>query len=206
MEFDVFFSICQTEVNGYMPDERTMFANFFEQVELADRLGFGTAWVAESHLSSEVQKRNREPVVPHWQGEVGLNCDILQTAHAVFRRTRRIERRGRWCEEGERLPERDHAMAGLPQGSGQHGTDAPRTDDADAVTVFHPFFQHARDALPEGLDSIVTEKGRSLVPCGSAVCCESKEFSPTPGAVFVILLKAAAAYSFTELSFAWMLF
>ena len=73
MEFDAFFSICQTDVHGTMPDEATMFRNFFEQVELADELGFGTAWVAESHLSSEVRKRNRQPVVPHWQGEVGLN-------------------------------------------------------------------------------------------------------------------------------------
>ena len=56
VEFDIFFSICQTEVHGYMPSERVMFENFFEQVELADRLGFGTAWVAESHLSTEVQK------------------------------------------------------------------------------------------------------------------------------------------------------
>jgi hypothetical protein len=23
MEFDIFFSICQTDVDGYMPDERT---------------------------------------------------------------------------------------------------------------------------------------------------------------------------------------
>lgn len=91
MEFDVFFSISQTPVAGHTPDEATMLRNFFAQVEAADRLGFGVAWVAESHLSSEVQKRNREPVVPHWQGEVGLNCDILQTAHAVFRRTKRIE-------------------------------------------------------------------------------------------------------------------
>lgn len=91
MEFDVFFSISQTPVAGRTPDEAEMFRNFFQQVEAADRLGFGVAWVAESHLSSEVQKRNREPVVPHWQGEVGLNCDILQTAHAVFRRTKRIE-------------------------------------------------------------------------------------------------------------------
>jgi alkanesulfonate monooxygenase SsuD/methylene tetrahydromethanopterin reductase-like flavin-dependent oxidoreductase (luciferase family) len=91
MEFDIFFSISQTPVGGRTPDEATMFRNFLSQVEAADRLGFGVAWVAESHLSSEVQKRNREPVVPHWQGEVGLNCDILQTAHAVFRRTRRIE-------------------------------------------------------------------------------------------------------------------
>jgi len=91
MEFDVFFSISQTPVEGRTPSEAEMLRNFLAQVEAADRLGFGVAWVAESHLSSEVQKRNREPVVPHWQGEVGLNCDILQTAHAVFRRTRRIE-------------------------------------------------------------------------------------------------------------------
>ncbi len=91
MQFDVFFSISQTPVDGAAPSERQMFRNFLEQVEAADRLGFGVAWIAESHLSSEVQKRNKQPVVPHWQGEVGLNCDMLQTAHAIFRRTRRIE-------------------------------------------------------------------------------------------------------------------
>src|SRR5205809_1441949 len=90
VEFDIFFSICQTEVDGYLPDERTMFANFFEQVELADRLGFGTAWVAESHLSTEVQKTNPGAVIPHFVGEIGLNTDILQLAHRVFARTRRI--------------------------------------------------------------------------------------------------------------------
>jgi alkanesulfonate monooxygenase SsuD/methylene tetrahydromethanopterin reductase-like flavin-dependent oxidoreductase (luciferase family) len=90
VEFDIFFSICQTEVDGYLPDERTMFSNFFEQVELADRLGFGTAWVAESHLSTEVQKTNPEAVIPHFVGEIGLNTDILQLAHRVFARTRRI--------------------------------------------------------------------------------------------------------------------
>ncbi|MEA3166195.1 MAG: hypothetical protein QOJ26_1064, partial [Thermoplasmata archaeon] len=91
MEFDVFFSISQTPVEGRAPDEAGMFRNFFSQVEAADRLGFGVAWIAESHLSSEVQKGNREPVVPHWQGEVGLNCDMPQLAQAIFRRTRRIE-------------------------------------------------------------------------------------------------------------------
>lgn len=90
MELDVFFSICQTEVNGYIPDERTMFENFFEQVELADALGFGTAWVAESHLSTEVQKTNPGAVIPHFVGEIGLNTDILQLAHRVFARTKQI--------------------------------------------------------------------------------------------------------------------
>lgn len=91
MEFDVFFSISQTPVGGAAPDEAGMLRNFLDQVVAADRLGYGVAWVAESHLSSEVQKGNPHPVIPHWQGEVGLNCDILQTAHAVFRRTKRIE-------------------------------------------------------------------------------------------------------------------
>ena len=90
MEFDIFFSISQTEVRGVLPDERTMFRNFFEQVELADELGFGTAWVAESHLSTEVQKTNPGAVIPHFVGEIGLNTDILQLAHRIFARTRRI--------------------------------------------------------------------------------------------------------------------
>lgn len=91
MHYDVFFSISQTPVDGELPSEAVMFRNFFEQVELADRLGFGTAWIAESHLSSEVQKQNRKPVIPHWQGEVGLNTDILQLATRVFARTERIQ-------------------------------------------------------------------------------------------------------------------
>jgi len=90
MEFDVFFSISQTDVRGFIPSEREMFEHFFEQVELADRLGFGTAWVAESHLSTEVQKGNSGAVIPHFVGEIGLNTDILQLAHRIFMRTRRI--------------------------------------------------------------------------------------------------------------------
>src|SRR5260370_10368591 len=90
MEFDIFFSISQTPGHGYMPSERVMFENFFEQVELADALAFGTAWVAESHLSTEVQKTNPGAVIPHFVGEIGLNTDILQLAHRVFARTKRI--------------------------------------------------------------------------------------------------------------------
>lgn len=90
MELDIFFSISQTEVDGTMPSERVMFENFFEQVELADELGFGTAWVAESHLSTEVQKENPGAVIPHFKGEIGLNTDILQLAHRIFARTKRI--------------------------------------------------------------------------------------------------------------------
>ena len=53
MRFDIFLSISQTpDHSGDTPDEPTMYKNFFEQVEAADRLGFGTAWVAQSHLST----------------------------------------------------------------------------------------------------------------------------------------------------------
>lgn len=90
MHYDIFFSICQTPVAGHTPDEATMFRNYFAQVEAADALGYGTAWVAEAHLSTQIQKRHRNPVVPHWQGEIGLNTDIFQLAAATFRRSKRM--------------------------------------------------------------------------------------------------------------------
>lgn len=91
MRFDVFFSVSQTPVDGVQPSEREMFDNYFRQVEAADALGFGTAWVAESHLSTEVQKGNKRPVVPHWQGEIGLNTNLPMLAAYTFQRTKRIE-------------------------------------------------------------------------------------------------------------------
>lgn len=90
MTFDIFLSICQTEVDGFLPDEKEMFSNFFDQVQLADQLGFGTAWIAEAHLSCQVQKTNKKPVVPHFKGEIGLNTDVLQMAHKVFAMTENI--------------------------------------------------------------------------------------------------------------------
>ncbi|MBR56749.1 MAG: luciferase [Myxococcales bacterium] len=91
MQYNIFFSISQTPVDGFMPSESEMFGNFFEQVEAADALGYDVGWIAESHLSSEIQKTNRQPVIPHWKGEVGLNVDFLQLAHQVYQRTHRIE-------------------------------------------------------------------------------------------------------------------
>jgi alkanesulfonate monooxygenase SsuD/methylene tetrahydromethanopterin reductase-like flavin-dependent oxidoreductase (luciferase family) len=90
MDFDIFLSIAQTPVDGQTPDENTMFSNFFEQLQVADQLGFGTAWVAQAHLSTEVQKMNKNPVVAHWEGEVGLCTDFFQLAHLMFAKTERI--------------------------------------------------------------------------------------------------------------------
>ena len=90
MSFDIFFSICQTEIDGKILSEREMFQNFFDQVALAEELNFNTAWVAETHLSCEVQKQSLRPVIPHFKGEIGLNTDILQIAHRVFSHTKNL--------------------------------------------------------------------------------------------------------------------
>lgn len=92
MKHDIFFSISQTtDVNGETPTERTMFENYFQQLKHADKLGFGVGWIAQAHLSTETQKLNSMPVVPHWQGEVGLCTDFPQLALESFRQTKHIE-------------------------------------------------------------------------------------------------------------------
>ena len=92
MEFDVFFSISQTpDATGTIPDETAMYANYLEQLEVADELGFGVAWLAQAHLSTEVQKRNKRPVIPHWEGEVGLCTDFFQLAMLTMAHTKQIE-------------------------------------------------------------------------------------------------------------------
>ena len=92
MEFDVFFSISQTpDAAGTFPDETTMYSNYLEQLQVADELGYGVAWLAQAHLSTEVQKQNRNPVIPHWQGEVGLCTDFFQLALLSMEKTKQIE-------------------------------------------------------------------------------------------------------------------
>ena len=92
MEFDIFFSISQTpDHNGFTPSESEMFGNYYAQLDAADRLGFGVAWIAQAHLSTETQQMNSKPVVPHWKGEVGLCTDFCQLAMESFRRTKNID-------------------------------------------------------------------------------------------------------------------
>ena len=92
VEHDIFFSISQTpDADGHLPDEATMLRNYFQQLTCADELGFGIGWIAQAHLSTETQKSNDKPVVPHWKGEVGLCTDFPQLALESFRRTKSIE-------------------------------------------------------------------------------------------------------------------
>ena len=92
MEHDIFFSISQTpDHEGHIPSEQTMLRNYFQQLKLADELGFGVGWIAQAHLSTETQKSNSKPVVPHWKGEVGLCTDFPQLALESFGQTNSIE-------------------------------------------------------------------------------------------------------------------
>lgn len=90
MKFDLFHSVGRIDSVRPRLTDRQVFEQFFAQAEEAEKLGFGTAWVAESHFSSEVQKRHQDPVIPHYQGEVGLNNDSMQLANVLFERTSKI--------------------------------------------------------------------------------------------------------------------
>jgi alkanesulfonate monooxygenase SsuD/methylene tetrahydromethanopterin reductase-like flavin-dependent oxidoreductase (luciferase family) len=90
MKFDVFHSIGRIDSLTPKLSDREVFQQFFQQVEAAEKLGYETVWVAESHFSSEVQKFNPDPVIPNYHGEVGLNADSVQLATLVAERTERI--------------------------------------------------------------------------------------------------------------------
>ncbi len=61
MEFDVFFSISQTPVDGVMPDERTMFRSFFEQDEAtASRPGEAQHRADETRRAGAVKPSERQ--------------------------------------------------------------------------------------------------------------------------------------------------
>lgn len=90
MKFDLFHSIGRIDSLAQKMRDRQVFQSFFDQAALADQLGFLAVWVAESHFSSEVQKSHKKPVIPHYQGEVGLNCDSFQLFHRIVAATKRI--------------------------------------------------------------------------------------------------------------------
>lgn len=90
MKFDLFHSIGRIDSLTPKLSDRDVFRQFFLQVEAAEKLGFETVWVAESHFSSEVQKGNPDPVIPNYKGEVGLNADSIQLASLIAERTDRI--------------------------------------------------------------------------------------------------------------------
>ncbi|MGC8476107.1 MAG: LLM class flavin-dependent oxidoreductase [Acetobacteraceae bacterium] len=51
MQLDLFFELAVPPERG--PDPATVFADTLDEIELADRLGFGAAWVVEHHLTGD---------------------------------------------------------------------------------------------------------------------------------------------------------
>lgn len=91
MRYDIYFSLAQTEVDGAIPPVKMIFENFFDQVRLADDLGFETAWISEAHLSSQTQKKTSFRTIPDLKGEIGLNTDTLHLAHHILNKTKNIK-------------------------------------------------------------------------------------------------------------------
>ncbi|HEX3733214.1 MAG TPA: LLM class flavin-dependent oxidoreductase [Mycobacteriales bacterium] len=91
MKYDIFFSFSRMEIDGYLPSEAEAFGNLVDQIAAADDCGFETAWVGEAHFALREEQRKAVPFLPHFRGELCLNTDILQLAHYVYPRTRRIQ-------------------------------------------------------------------------------------------------------------------
>ena len=88
--FDLFCGFSQIQVDGITPSETQMFQSLIRQIKLADELGFDTAWVGGAHFSLTDQNRGSKPPLPHFQGEMCLNTDILPLAQHLFSQTNRI--------------------------------------------------------------------------------------------------------------------
>lgn len=90
MQFDIFHSIGRIDSVQPTLSDRQVFEAFFKQVQAAEAMNYDTIWIAESHFSSEVQKSHRHPVIPNYDGEVGLNCDTMQLFALLLQQTRKL--------------------------------------------------------------------------------------------------------------------
>lgn len=90
MKFDLFHSVSDPRHHGRHLGSKLVFEQFLEQTQLAESLGMDTVWVAESHFSSEVQKKTSCATIHNFQGEVGLNSDSFQLFHLIEKHTKKI--------------------------------------------------------------------------------------------------------------------
>lgn len=90
MIFDLFHSIADCEINGKSLGANRTIQNFVDQAKLAESLGMDTVWLAESHFSSETQKKTSIATIPNFIGEVGLNSDSFQFIHLLHGLTKKI--------------------------------------------------------------------------------------------------------------------
>lgn len=90
MQFDVFFSFSKMPCEGIMPSDAELYDRLFRSIEAADGLGYDRAWVGEAHYSLAPEQVKEDPLLPHFEGELCINTDILQIASAALPRTQRI--------------------------------------------------------------------------------------------------------------------
>lgn len=90
-DFDIFFSFSKMNLDGTIPQDVLLYNNLFEQIDAADKLGFKKAWVGEAHFSIRPEQSKPNPLLPHFNGELCINTDILQIAHVAYPRTTQIE-------------------------------------------------------------------------------------------------------------------
>ncbi len=90
MYFDIFFSFSKMDLGQGPPSDRLLFENLFRQIREADTLGFDTAWIGEAHFSIKTEQSKPEPLLPHFNGELCINTDILQIASKALYQTKRI--------------------------------------------------------------------------------------------------------------------
>ena len=78
-------------LNNVVPKDVTLYQNLFNQIKAADELGFKKAWVGEAHFSIRPEQTKANPLLPHFNGELCINTDILQIAAALYPFTKQIE-------------------------------------------------------------------------------------------------------------------
>jgi alkanesulfonate monooxygenase SsuD/methylene tetrahydromethanopterin reductase-like flavin-dependent oxidoreductase (luciferase family) len=89
--FDIFFSFSKMDLGEGMPSDGMLYDNLFRQIRKADQLGFKRAWIGEAHFSIRTEQHKPEPLLPHFNGELCINTDILQVASFAQAQTKQIE-------------------------------------------------------------------------------------------------------------------
>ena len=78
-------------IDQVVPKDVELYENLFDQIRAADALGFQKAWVGEAHFSIRPEQKATPPLLPHFDGELCINTDILQIAAALYPQTKQIE-------------------------------------------------------------------------------------------------------------------
>ncbi|MEO0007453.1 MAG: Luciferase-like monooxygenase, partial [Bacteroidota bacterium] len=91
MKLDIFFSFSKMNLGKGMPADTFLYENLFRQIRAADDMGFRRAWVGEAHFSLKTEQVKQPPLLPHFNGELCINTDILQIAGVIMHQTYRIE-------------------------------------------------------------------------------------------------------------------